>query len=255
MKIGIITDIHENILMLREALRLADLNKCDELACLGDIIGFDTRFYRYDDHSAKECLDLVKSNCRWIVAGNHDLFAAGRLPGYSNGFEFPAGWFGLTKEERKKAAHGKVWCYEGDAPNDLKEDDIQFLNTLPEYIIIRETGFPALFSHYIFPDLTGSTTRYIERNRQLNEAWDFMKYHEVCFSFSGHSHNHFAGFAYIKQGAFLKAIHPVPNHSFNLGNEPVIIVLPPLAGEKARTGFSIIDTENMILNIIPTTIA
>ena len=55
MKIGLITDIHENANLLKEALRLAAKNKCDEIVCLGNIVGFDRRFE------------------------NHDLFAAGRL--------------------------------------------------------------------------------------------------------------------------------------------------------------------------------
>ena len=256
MKIGIITDIHENVLMLREAFKMAVIHKCDEIACLGDIVGFDRRFYRHDNkRSAKECVNMVKSSCRWIVAGNHDMFAAARFPEYSNGFEFPESWFSLTAGERKSAACGQVWCYEGDVPNDLDENDIHFLKTLPEYLVVSDIGFPALFSHYIFPDLTGSTTRYIERNSQLSDVWNFMEINKVLISFSGHSHNHFPGFAYRKEIAFLKALNTNPNSSIKLGDEMVVIVLPPLAGESGRTGFSIIDSVNMRLNIISTVLA
>jgi len=112
MKIGIITDIHENVEMLREALRLASVNKCDEIVCLGDIVGYDQRFYTFiQKRSATTCLDLVRSNCRWIVPGNHDLFAAGRVPSYTNGFKYPDTWFEMNAGERKKVAQGKVWCY------------------------------------------------------------------------------------------------------------------------------------------------
>jgi predicted phosphodiesterase len=257
MNIGIITDIHENVDMLREAIKLAVVHKCDELVCLGDIVGYDQRFYSCNTkRSAKTCLDLIRSNCRWIMAGNHDLFAAGRMPAYSNGFEYPDKWFMMNAEERKKASRGKVWCYEGDAPNDLGEDELLFLKSLPEYITTSVSGLNCLFSHYIFPDFSGSTTRYIKRNHQLKGHWEFMNLHEIKFSFSGHSHTSFTGFAYQGKkngaGSFLKAIHSVPSDSFNLGDERVVILLPPLAGEKGRTGFSIIDSDSMKLNIIST---
>jgi len=159
MKIGIITDIHENVSMLREALRLASVHRCDELVCLGDIVGYDRRFYSFDaGRSAKSCLYLIRSNCRWIVAGNHDLYAAARFPSYSNGFEYPSDWFKMNSEERKSASRGKVWYYEKEAPNDLDEDDISFLKSLPEYIAPPDYPIGCLFSHYLFPDLSGSTT-------------------------------------------------------------------------------------------------
>ena len=259
MKLGIITDIHEDVNMLQEILKLAAVHKCDELACLGDIVGFDHRFYSYNtERSANKCLNLIRSNCRWIVAGNHDLFAGERFPSYSNGFEYPHQWFSLTTEERKIASRGKVWSYDGDAPNDLAENDLLFLKSLPEYILASVSGIACLFSHYLFPDFSGSTTRYIERNRHLKGHWEFMNLHGVKFSFSGHSHTSFTGFAYPrkKNGAasFLKAIHSVPSDCFNLGDEMVVILLPPLAGENGRTGFSIMDSDSMSLNIISTNI-
>lgn len=251
MRIGIITDIHENTVTLTEAFRLASSYKCDEIACLGDIVGFDQRFYKFNPlHSAKACLDLVRSNCRWIVPGNHDLYAAGRLPSYTNGFTYPENWFSMDFSERKKISRGRVWTYEGEAPNDLEEEDIVFLSSLPEYIILPFAGTNCLLSHYIYPDFTGSTTQYIERNNHLRELWNFMEEHRVMYSFSGHSHSHFAGLAYRGGRSFLKAIHPFPYQTINLGSEMVMISLPPLAGEKGRTGLSIIDSDNLRLQII-----
>lgn len=251
MRIGIITDIHENTRMLNEALRLASLNLCDEIACLGDIVGFDNRFYSFNPgRSARACLDLVRSNCRWIVPGNHDLYAAARLPTYTNGFTYPGNWFSMDFTERKRISRGKVWAYEGEAPNDLTEDDRVFLNSLPEHIVLPFAGTNCLFSHYIYPDFTGSTTQYIERNNHLAGLWEFMEKKHIMYSFSGHSHNHFAGLAYRGGRSFLKAIHPVPCQTINLGLEMVMISLPPLAGEKGRTGFSIIDSDTLRLQII-----
>lgn len=251
MRIGIITDIHENVEMLQEAIRLAEAQKCVELACLGDIAGYDRRYYRYNSgRSAKKCLQIIKSSFRWVVAGNHDLFAASRLPVYSNGFIYPDDWFTMKPYKRKLHSEGKVWCYEGDEPHDMGEDDIMYLRSLPEYIATAEPGIPCLFSHYVYPDVTGSSTLYIERNHQLNRLWDFMQDNRLIYSFSGHSHELFTGFAYQGRRSFFKAIHNLPSNSFNLGVEPVMTILPPLTGEKGRTGFAVLDSSTMKLEII-----
>ncbi|MFO7369363.1 MAG: metallophosphoesterase family protein [Bacteroidales bacterium] len=260
MKIGIITDIHENTEMLRNALKMAAANKCDELVCLGDIVGYDPRFYNYyHGRSAKTCVNLIRSTCRWIVPGNHDLYAARRVPAYSNGFVYPDRWFEMSGAERKKVAQRKVWCYESDAPSDLGEDEVAFLKSLPEYIITTTPEISCLFSHYIYPDFTGSTTGYIKRNHELKGLWNFLDLHGVKYSFSGHSHTRFTGFAYPmrKNGvvtSFFKAIHSIPTDSINLGNEMLMLLLPPLTGEKGKTGFSIFDSTSMKLDIISTCI-
>ncbi|MFZ0282567.1 MAG: metallophosphoesterase family protein, partial [Bacteroidales bacterium] len=134
MRIGMLTDIHEDTEMLREALRLAEINRCDELVCLGDIVGHDRRFYKnIKNKSGKQCLNLIRTNCRYIVAGNHDLFAARRIPAYSERFRYTDHWFSMNSDERKLLSKGKVWSYEYDDPVDLDDEDLSFLKSLPEY--------------------------------------------------------------------------------------------------------------------------
>ncbi len=251
MRIGIITDIHENVKMLQRALDVASKNKCDELACLGDITGYDRRFYRYNfSRSASECIKLIKENFRWIVAGNHDLFSACRIPSWTDGFQFPDGWFRMDPSERKLRAAGRVWCYEGDAESDIDSEEIAFLHSLPEFIVTDSPGVTCLFSHYLFPDLTGSTTRYAERGKHLTGHWNFMDTNEVFYSFSGHTHSHFTGFAYRDAGSFFRAFQNLPNDSFRLGKEKTLITVPPLSGEKGRTGFSVFDSDLRQLSVI-----
>jgi predicted phosphodiesterase len=251
MKIGIVTDIHENAMLLEEALRVMALSKCDEIVCLGDIVGYDSRFYRYDDsRSAKKCVRLIRSTCRWVTAGNHDLYAARVFPSYSNGFSYPDNWYDLDPFQRKIISAGKVWCYEGEATNDLSGDDISYLRSIPEYIITDQPGLPCLFTHYFAPDFTGSTTTYIERGSQLKYHWQTLKNKGAGYSFSGHCHSHFTGFAYKSGSLYSKAIHSFSGNRFNLGKEMVAVILPPLSGEKGRRGFSILDTDNMVINIL-----
>jgi len=251
MKLGIITDIHENVTMLEAVLKLAEANGCDELACLGDITGYDRRFYNYHfRRSARQCISLIRSNCRWVAAGNHDLNAANRLPSWSNGYKYPENWFQMTPSERRDSAAGSVWSYEGEEPNDLGEDEISYLKTIPEYVILSEGKATLLLSHYVCPDFTGSTTRYIEKYRHMNELWKFMSHHKILFSLSGHSHKPIAYFSHRGPIPFLRAVHPVPNDRIFLGDEMTMILLPPLTGGNGRTSFSVLDTDTGMLNLV-----
>ncbi len=251
MKLGLITDIHENVTMLEAVLKMADSLGCDELACLGDITGYDRRFYNYHfRRSARQCISLIRASCRWVVAGNHDLFAAGRLPAWSNGFSYPENWFQMSPSERRSASGGLVWSFDGEDPNDLAGDELEYLNAIPEYEIVSDDGLTLLLSHYIYPDFTGSTTRHVEKQRHIRELWKFMSHNGIHLSLSGHSHKPFAYFSHHRALSFLHAIHPVPNDSIYLGHEMAMILLPPLTGGNGRTSFSVIDTGTSMLNLM-----
>ncbi len=251
MILGIIADIHENVTELVKRLKQAESLKCDSLACLGDITGFDRRFYHYSDsRSAGECVRLVKGSCRWVIPGNHDLFAISKAPSYSNGFTYSAGWFALGPDGRKAEARGKVWSYENEESNDLSDEEILFIAQLNEYEIISTDGRTILFSHYIYPDLTGSTTRFIENRKQMAEHWKFMNENSITHSFVAHSHNEFAGFSYRGKSPFLKAFFHIPGNEFSLDGEPSVVMVPPVSGEPGKTGFCVLDTSLMKITII-----
>lgn len=250
MRIGIITDVHENTEMLRQALETGESRHCTEFACLGDITGFDRRFYDFSkSRSAAECIKILKDKFRIITAGNHDLFAAGRFPDWSDGFSYPSDWFDLTAEKRKAVSEGKVWCYEFDDESDNGPEETDFLRKIPELEII-DAGNKIMFSHYIYPDLTGSTTFYADRKKQLEKHWEFMEKQDVTVSFTGHTHSNMAGFAYMRNSFFSEAFSPLPDSTFKIGTERVIVALPPLSGEKGKKGFAVFDTETSELEIV-----
>ena len=84
----------------------------------------------------------------------------------------------------------------------------------------------------------------------MKQLWEFMEINKIKYSFTGHSHELFAGFAYRDSNAFSKAIHNIPGNSFKLGHEMLMTVLPALTGERGRTGFTILDSTSMKLDII-----
>jgi predicted phosphodiesterase len=68
MKYAIIADIHANLEALEVVLDDIQKQKCTNIACLGDIVGYNA--------NPKECLDIVRSlNCP-CVKGNHDEYCS-----------------------------------------------------------------------------------------------------------------------------------------------------------------------------------
>ena len=100
MKIGIIGGIHEDIIRLEEAIALLKKHSCDVLVCLGDIVGYNVLYYGYfKSRSAHGVVQLVKDNCKYVVAGNHDLFAINKIPKISM-FRYTHNWYSLSYLER-----------------------------------------------------------------------------------------------------------------------------------------------------------
>ena len=251
MRLGIITDIHENFKVLETVLRLAGNARCDNIACLGDIVGYDNRFAGWSfSRSASRCRSLIRSSCKWVVAGNHDLFAASRQPSWANGFTYPGNWFTLTSEERTAVSADMVWSYGTEIPGDLKDEDMEYLRSLPEYLIVNDATPGILLSHYVCPDFSGSTTRRVMKQRHLGDLWGFMNHHGIKLSLSGHFHKPHASFAPRHTLPFFRAIHSVPGERIFLGDDITMVLLPPVTGVKGRTSFALLDTDSGILSLV-----
>ena len=222
MKIGLITDIHELAGSLKKALMLAETMRCDELACLGDIIGFDPDLYPAGEgRSASECVRLIKENCKWVVAGNHD-------------------------REQPVADH------------DLRNPDREYLRDLPDYLIIQAGPAPILISHYLYPDFTGSSMVFVRRLNQLERMFTFLNESGIHLAFAGHDHPAGVGFGYPEAGRWTnrirRAFHYLPFHQYELDSQRMVCLLPAVAARSARPGFTVWDTENRTLDVIQTTL-
>ena len=72
MRALILSDIHSNLPALQSVLSDADeAGAWDEIWCLGDTVGYGAQ--------PNECLELLRKHNLRIIAGNHDLAAAGEL--------------------------------------------------------------------------------------------------------------------------------------------------------------------------------
>lgn len=96
--------------------------------------------------------------------------------------KYPINYFSVNRE---REINIPVWTYEDERSINLNIESELFLKNAPEFQIIQG----ALFSHFLFPDLTGSL---ILNKKTLNLFFQihflFMEINECDISFIGHLH-------------------------------------------------------------------
>ncbi|MCB2220390.1 MAG: metallophosphoesterase [Bacteroidetes bacterium] len=247
MKLGIVSDIHEDAVSLEIALVKIENHNCDRVICLGDTVGFSyPNFGFFDTRNASRCIELINTHCSHIVAGNHDLYPIRRIPQHNAGFNYPPYWYQLDYQERKKLAGDDVWLNEENEFDPLLEStDREFLSQLPEFVIVDAGRIKLLFSHYLFPDLTGSHRKYYRDFGPVKPHLDFMDEKGCQIGISGHQHVEGARIFYADK------IVDLGFGSLQLQDELQWIVGPCIANGKRDNGFMILDTESFELEVIP----
>jgi diadenosine tetraphosphatase ApaH/serine/threonine PP2A family protein phosphatase len=86
MLVAIVSDIHGNRQAFEAVLDAIDASDCEELWCLGDLVGYGA------DPDA--CVELARRHAAVCLAGNHDLVVRGELPieEFSRGAALAAEW-------------------------------------------------------------------------------------------------------------------------------------------------------------------
>lgn len=251
MKTGIVSDIHEDVVSLHKAFNLLEKHGCNEIICLGDTVGVCVHYNKYlDTRNAKECLRLVKQNCKYIIAGNHDQYAAAKVPEYRGGFHFQDNWYELGITKRRVLSNDKVWLYDDEYDSNLEEEDKQYISALPEYIIIENNGRKFLFSHFLFPDITGSAKNFPDSQNKLSPHFNFMKMQGCTTGICGHIHAE----------GMIRSIEPknsvfnlialpfkaFPFGEYKLNNVSQCIAAPAVAYTDRKNGVAIFDQDNDI---------
>ncbi len=247
MILGIINDIHEDIDRLNVALQLFDKLGCDEIACLGDIVGYTyPNFGHFETRDASACVQAVKTNCRFVVAGNHDLHAVRKIPEFKAGFDYPENWFELDYFQRNYLANNEVWLNEENEFSPLlSHKDIEFLRSVPEFLTIDCGNSRILLSHYMFPDLSGSSRKYYELFGPIEGHLNFIRENDCTIGFSGHKH---------VEGVFRASLSEEKKYDFGkqrLDDELQWIVGPCIVNGMKENGCMVFNTGTLELKVIP----
>lgn len=246
MRLAIITDIHEDLTSLKEALRKIEFHKCDEIICLGDISGFSVPYYTYlHTRNAHECLSLVRSNCKIVLLGNHDIHAASITPKHCTFFDFPQNWYELNYHQRHELGNDTLWLHEENDLNPLyKNDDLAYLRSLPEYAVLKTHECNILLMHYVYPNISGLKKEFYTYGDEFQQHYSFMNQLDCTISFTGHAH--VKGFFVATPNKFKQYKYK----SLKLKSYPVCIGLPPITSLNKRNGFCIFDTDAMSIKVI-----
>jgi len=241
MKLGILSDIHEDFHSLRKAMSQLEKKDCDELICLGDIAGYSAPYFDYQDtRSANLCWEIIKKNFKYIVPGNHDLYASRSIPRSNPGFSYPANWYNLPFNQREELGSGKVWLYEPhELESDLSDENKEYIQNLPDQPVINVDGRQILLSHYLFPDLSGSGCILPPTINLYRSHLDFLKTTKASFALFGHCH---------PEGLLVYQNRDKKLIKFGKSiacKEESIIGVPCTANGRNIPGYSILDTDNL----------
>jgi predicted phosphodiesterase len=245
MRIAIISDIHEDLISLQKSLDQILKLKIDKIVCLGDIIGFEKNYYKFDkSRSAQKCFQLINKYSDIIVAGNHELHATDSLPYFKQPIGFPENWYSISMEEKKEEYGHKFFLYRNEAENDLSSEEKEIIKGIKSWEILESNNKRLLFSHFVFPDINGNL-KYFANNRDgYSKHFKWMKELNVNISFVGHTHINKVGI--IRE----KGLKVNKFGTFLLKEEPQIILCPPVVSGKGKNGFVLFDTNNMSIKVL-----
>lgn len=239
MKLSVITDIHSDLVSLQEVLREIEKEKCDKILCLGDIVGFSAHFEgNLDGRDADACVRMVKNHCDYVVCGNHDLYAIKKLPSYHAELGMPENWYKLDMPEREALSKSQLWLYEDEIEDPVSESSFEYLNELPEQVVIGAGDFNILATHFVEPDITGSTRRSPAGQKDFSLHLKLLKKMNCMAGLAGHAH--LEGFALISRRSYLMNYY----RKSQLLNKRQVIVGPPVTRNSGSRGFIILDTHS-----------
>lgn len=159
MKIGIISDIHNNVIALEAVLQRFRIEKCHKIICAGDIIGIGPY--------PEETVQMIMSIPNLIaVKGNHEKYLSDGLP-----VQFP-------NDECMKQEEIEAHKWEHQL---LSESSVSFLYNLPYRADLIENGKRITVIHYC---LTESNT-FFKPKKNIVDLFSFPSQDIIIY---GHDH-------------------------------------------------------------------
>jgi hypothetical protein len=148
----------------------------------------------------------------------------------------PANWYELEMEERQRVSGSRLWLYEDEMKDEISDASIEYLSKLPEQLIIGAGRFNILATHFIAPDITGTSKGSPAGRKDFSLHVKLLKKTRCLVGLAGHAH--MEGFAVVTKKDYGMYYY----RKFNLYNRRQIIVGPPVTRNPGSRGFMILDT-------------
>lgn len=186
MKIGIISDVHSNILATQECFKVFKNNKVDKVICIGDVIGIGPY--------PEKCIDFLIDNIDMIesfVRGNHENYLLNGIPRKNHGEKD-------AKEMTDEEISTHIWNH-----SRLNNDQIVFIRNLKNRDKIEIEGKKIVVEHYPMDD-NCKFKKYI-KNPSVDEIKDLFEDKTADIYLFGHTHQRYYaevdGKYYINSGS------------------------------------------------------
>lgn len=139
MKIGVLSDVHSNIVALKECVAYMEKEQCDEYFLLGDYIS-DTPYTR---ETLDYLYDFIAGHKCHVLRGNREEYMLGQRISRA-GNEEDEKWIWNS------ASGNLLFAYE-----QLENRDFEFFDSLPISFVYRPDGYPAITCCHGSPARTG----------------------------------------------------------------------------------------------------
>lgn len=164
MKLGVVTDIHNNLTALKAIVKTLNQMECDKIVCCGDIIGIGP----FPEETV-QCMMQIPNLI--AVRGNHEKYLLDGMPD-----EYP-------NEEQMGVEEMKHHKWEH---NLLSEESIAFLECLPYKIDVIYEDYKVSIVHYCM-DYDGHYINY-KANPSENDLKEMFSNFNSDIILYGHDH-------------------------------------------------------------------
>ncbi len=122
---AVFSDIHSNLEALAACLKDAEEQGCEEIVCLGDLVGYGP--------DPRQVIRIARKRFRFTLMGNHEEGILHMPVGFNWKAEASAWW---TKDQLKSKRHPPaenkaLWSYLERAPRFLEEGDVLWVHASP----------------------------------------------------------------------------------------------------------------------------
>jgi hypothetical protein len=142
---------------------------------------------------------------------------------------------------------GKYGCMKkNELSSLLNAENKEYIRALSEYVVQDYDKYKILYSHYFYPDVTGSLSIRVEDFGELREHFEFMRQNDCLYAFSGN--DHFQG---------IKVFAEDPTFEIDFGekhilpNKPLWLHIPAVANGTNRNGIAVFNTDTREIEAIP----